>query len=622
MRKIIIAGVLLIGLVALSFTSCTAADPLTEPLYTNHIYPSSTNTYDVGSPIYQYNNGYFNNIFVGGVPVGGGNVAGTPPSTDHGISRYDGITGLLIQDSGVTIDDFDNLDTNGGDIDGFDINAGNDLNATNDLDVTDDADIGGTLAIVDELSVGGYTILGSGVPLTETPDGSIYAFSNVVSEGSVLSAATAWRPGLWVGDDTVIAIEHSGTCSFDLTGGAFENLLTSTTAIFQQSDADLSNFILITSGAHVGAAAEIRIFVDASNVVVEPFGWDDDLAAVTYVVTPHPILVAGSGNKISLDASTGGGVKIESYNYVNGPLFTVELDAAIDGTAGILVEADANGYSGIEGIEIEYGTGDLQPADHVSILKIDMDETGASSSDTTTEVDFINLLTTDEYDLEKHAIHIGQGFDNAFHVSSGTEEDPDYGYTVIPDTATDRVTGIAPGGTAFLQASAGDVEIFTSDNDYILIGSDATFEAVEAILVSGANQSIQPEFYYSTGAGTWSAVVVSETTHGFTLSGIITFTAPGDWAKSNATVPAGAAITNAYYIKIVRTRNFLGSPPVEDYFKTYTASSLTDFEIRGDGTIRPVVMADAAAPNHSLYFSTTQNKLVYKDGGGVVHDLW
>lgn len=50
--------------------------------------------------------------------------------------------------------------------------------------------------------------------------------------------------------------------------------------------------------------------------------------------------------------------------------------------------------------------------------------------------------------------------------------------------------------------------------------------------------------------------------------------------------------------------------------------SSTVFTIRSDGTIRPVELADAAAPNNSLYFSTTQNKLVYKDNGGVVHDLW
>lgn len=32
--------------------------------------------------------------------------------------------------------------------------------------------------------------------------------------------------------------------------------------------------------------------------------------------------------------------------------------------------------------------------------------------------------------------------------------------------------------------------------------------------------------------------------------------------------------------------------------------------------------ADAAMPNSSLYYSTDQSKLVYKDSGGVVRDLW
>ncbi len=597
-------------------------------LNTQNIYPITTNTYDVGALALQYNNGYFNNVFVNGVPVvgGGGDVVGTPPSTDHAIARYDGVTGLLIQDSpGVTIDDFDNL-TVDGDIDnvagGGDINAGNDVNVTNDLDVTDDATIGGTLGITDELTVGGYTIFGAGAPLLATLDGSIYAFSNIASEAALLGAATPWRGGLWIGEDTIIATEHTAVCTFDLTGGAYENLLTSTTAIFQQIDADENKFIILTSGAHAGGLAEIKVFIDASNVVVETFGWDSDLAATAYVVTPHPTLVIGNGQKISIYANGFGGVEIDSANYTGGALFEVELDAAIDGTAGILIEADVNGYSGIEGLEIEYTTGNLPAGVHASILKIDMDDTGAGSSDASTEMDFINLLTTDEYDLEKHAIHVGQGFDSAMTVSGGIEENPDYGYSVIPDVATNRVTGAPGAGTAFLEVSASNVEIFSSDNDYILIGSDATFEAIEAILVTGANQPIQPEFYYSTGVGTWATLIVSETTNGFQHSGIITFNAPVGWAKSNATVPAGAAITNAYYIKIVRTRNFLGMPPVEDYFKTYTSSSLTDLEIRGDGTIRPVEMADAAAPNNSLYYSTTQNNIVYKDNGGVVHDLW
>ena len=36
---------------------------------------------------------------------GGGNVVGTPPSTDNAVARYDGITGLLIQNSLATISD-------------------------------------------------------------------------------------------------------------------------------------------------------------------------------------------------------------------------------------------------------------------------------------------------------------------------------------------------------------------------------------------------------------------------------------------------------------------------------------------------------------------------------------
>lgn len=374
---------------------------------------------------------------------------------------------------------------------------------------------------------------------------------------------------------------------------------------------------------HAGGAAEILVYIDTTHVVVEPFGWDGDLTNVDFVITPHPVLVAGNGSTVGINVNGSGLVHIGSDDYTRaGCLFKVELDAGVDNPGGFCVSVFANGYSSIEAIEAEYNTGDLQPGDKAAVIKVDVNETGATSSDATTELDFIQLLTTDTEDLEKHAIHVGQSFDSALTVSGGSEEDPDYGYTVVPDVATNRVTGAPGAGTAFLEASASNVLMFSADNDYILIGSDATFEAIDAILVSGANQPINALYYYSTGAGTWNPLTVSETTNNFTQSGTITFNAPVGWALSNATVPAGAAITNAYYIKIVRTRNFLGAPPVEDYFKTFTSSSTTDFQIRGDGTIRPVEMADAAAPNNSLYFSTTQSKLVYKDSGGVVRDLW
>ena len=42
---------------------------------------------------------------------------------------------------------------------------------------------------------------------------------------------------------------------------------------------------------------------------------------------------------------------------------------------------------------------------------------------------------------------------------------------------------------------------------------------------------------------------------------------------------------------------------------------------RVDGSIEPVSLADADAVNNSIYFSTDQSKLVFKDSGGVVNDL-
>jgi len=44
--------------------------------------------------------------------------------------------------------------------------------------------------------------------------------------------------------------------------------------------------------------------------------------------------------------------------------------------------------------------------------------------------------------------------------------------------------------------------------------------------------------------------------------------------------------------------------------------------IDSNGFTRPVSSTDANAPNNSIYFSTTQSKLVYKDDSGTVHTLY
>lgn len=47
-------------------------DPVPDDWYTRNVYPGIHNTYDIGTAILAYRNGYFTNLFVGGVPVVGG----------------------------------------------------------------------------------------------------------------------------------------------------------------------------------------------------------------------------------------------------------------------------------------------------------------------------------------------------------------------------------------------------------------------------------------------------------------------------------------------------------------------------------------------------------------------
>jgi len=167
MKKLIsILSVLV--LLGVSIMGCTATDPITDDLYVSNFYPSDTVTYDFGSPTLAWREGYFSDLFVGGVPVGtgSGDVVGPAVATDSSIVRFDGVTGKLIKDTlGVTLDDFANL-TLGGDLFANDVNAGNDVNVTNDLDVTDNADVGGDLAVT------GTSTFDSPVNLTGT--GRVY----------------------------------------------------------------------------------------------------------------------------------------------------------------------------------------------------------------------------------------------------------------------------------------------------------------------------------------------------------------------------------------------------------------------------------------------------------------
>jgi hypothetical protein len=52
------------------------------------------------------------------------------------------------------------------------------------------------------------------------------------------------------------------------------------------------------------------------------------------------------------------------------------------------------------------------------------------------------------------------------------------------------------------------------------------------------------------------------------------------------------------------------------------SAGTTASAVKSDGSIQPASLADSAATNNSIYYSTTASKLVYKDSGGTVNNLY
>jgi hypothetical protein len=59
-----------------------------------------------------------------------------------------------------------------------------------------------------------------------------------------------------------------------------------------------------------------------------------------------------------------------------------------------------------------------------------------------------------------------------------------------------------------------------------------------------------------------------------------------------------------------------------DLFQAKDSTGSSVFIVKSDGSLKPASLADASATNDSIYYSTTQNKLVYKDSSGVVNNLY
>lgn len=129
-------------------------------------------------------------------------------------------------------------------------------------------------------------------------------------------------------------------------------------------------------------------------------------------------------------------------------------------------------------------------------------------------------------------------------------------YTGADGSLADDLTDATDVGTA-------DVTLFGSDDHALYVGCDRKFEAVVVALSTLANTSVTPTFQYWNG-NAWATLTVTDNSSGFTKNDAITFTAPSDWTRhyKDSGGTAFADLAPLYYVRIARTEDTVGTPPV------------------------------------------------------------
>jgi len=454
------------------------------------------------------------------------------------------------------------------------------------------------------------------------PNGRLYTTSGVRADALVGGASLILFP------EGGVVIDHSytGSGNFDLTGGTYERAFTDTTnSPFDMTDETLAKWIIIRSGEYAGAMAEVKTYIDSSTVLLHTMGWDFDLTNVDYFIIEHPAVIIGDGYHNEFQANTTGHFDVHSSDWVGNDegtnLTEFDLDAGVDTATTLELLTEVNGYADCRALRAISYTGNLTGGTRFANVVSTVDVSGGVGSTSDDKVSGFSSTILGISDIETDAFVARPGHTTAFKVLGTSTVDPDYGYDVTSGVVTDRVTGTPQDGTAFLESSTSDVTLFSSNSDYILIGSDSIFEIINVELTTPSSKGIKSLFEYSTGSGTWSTFTPEDITDNFKQNGAITWdssTLTG-WAKGDE-AEAAADITSAYYIKITRqSGGAIPTLPVENYF-TISESRAADMLIRGDGIVQlPYI---AAAPsnlvNGMMWMESDGLHIYYNDSESVV----
>lgn len=226
---------------------------------------------------------------------------------------------------------------------------------------------------------------------------------------------------------------------------------------------------------------------------------------------------------------------------VDGTIFLKHVAAENDDHA-LEIDVDAAGFADIKAIDIDYVTGAIITGENETAVLINIDDTQAVGGDITA----LEVVATEGAADRINAMIVGATI-NPLEQLSGTFANANS----ISDNGSDELAALSSGG-------GGDVAVFTNDNEFLTVGSSAKFEELEIIVGTGASGAgIKPTFEFSTGVGTWATFSPTDGTNAIRNTGVMIW--------HDADIPSWAVGTGGeYLIRITRTRNVLGTPPIID----------------------------------------------------------
>ena len=311
----------------------------------------------------------------------------------------------------------------------------------------------------------------------------------------------------------------------------------------------------------IGELAMTAATSASNNVVI---GYRAGLALTTGTLNVFLGNLAGSqettgANKLFIDNTNTATPLI--YGEFDNDILRFTAGVTIVGTLDVIhtaaeaddhaVELDVNaaGYGDVKALDIDYITGAISAGEDEAIILINIDEIAAGGGD----VFGIEVLATDGgagvYGMKVGAL-IGP-----IHQDSGTFANPTTGTNNTPSTDV----------PAMIDGNVGTTTpIFQAQNEYIIIGAAGAFEEIEFILTTPSSlPGIKPTFWYSTvGTGQFTQFTPVDGTNGFRNTGVIA------WDASDLTGHVADDVTLTFDIKIIRTRNTLGTEPTLGYAKT------------------------------------------------------